>query len=89
MSFIVYTKSSIACPYCNRVKSALAKQGYEFVERDIDNPTIKDELLQRRPNARSVPQVFLLNGYHIGGCDELLALINAGTLDRVVLANSE
>lgn len=75
---IVYTNSNIRCPYCIRAKKALTEQHYTFVERDIANPVIKAELMERRSNARTVPQIFLSDGTYVGGCDDLLALIPEG-----------
>jgi glutaredoxin 3 len=82
--FIVYTNSNIRCPYCVRVKNALTENSYTFVERDIADPVVKQELLTRRPTARSVPQIFLLDGLHIGGHDELISLIKENGLNLLL-----
>lgn len=74
LKFIVYTKSTIACPYCARAKQFLTDRGYGFIERDIAEPETMAELLKKRPTARTVPQIFLMNDYHIGGCDDLMRL---------------
>ena len=38
-------------------------------------------MIQRAGGRTTVPQIFI-NGEHIGGCDELVALDRAGKLDR-------
>jgi len=40
-------------------------------------------MMNRAGGRHSVPQIFI-NGRHIGGCDELLALNAAGTLDTLL-----
>lgn len=86
--FIVYTNSAIRCPYCIRAKQALTEHSYLFEERDIADPTIKNELLEKRPSARTVPQIFLMNDTHIGGCDDLLRLIDQDKLDILIELNT-
>jgi glutaredoxin 3 len=40
-------------------------------------------MLQRAPSARTLPQIFI-GDTHVGGSDDLAALDNAGTLDRML-----
>ena len=85
VQLIVYTNSNIRCPYCIRAKAALTERSYTFEERDIADPVIKQELLTRRPTARTVPQIFVASdGTHIGGCDELLGLIREDGLNLLL-----
>ena len=69
------------CPYCARAKRLLAQKGVAFTEIDVSrDPGKRDEMLARSGGRQSVPQIFI-DGEHIGGADELLALERAGKLD--------
>ncbi|MEO1467290.1 MAG: YlqD family protein, partial [Cyanobacteria bacterium J06633_1] len=45
----------------------------------------KAEMLERAPEARTVPQIFIGDTY-VGGCDDLMALDDAGELDALLAA---
>ncbi|WP_120495367.1 glutaredoxin 3 [Kiloniella sp. EL199] len=76
---IVY--SSMLCPYCVRAKKLLKNKGVTFDEIDVMmEPRRKPEMVEKAGGRTSVPQIFI-NGEHIGGCDELMALESAGNLD--------
>ena len=52
-------------------KNLLEQNGIEFEEKRIDsNVAILDELKEKVPSVRSVPQIFLDNE-HVGGYNEL------------------
>jgi glutaredoxin 3 len=89
MPLTIYTNSAISCPYCVRAKDALTQGGYQFDERDIADPEILAELRQKRPSAKTVPQIFVSNGYHIGGCDDLIALMQKSRLDVLIELNHD
>lgn len=75
----IYT--SPTCPYCHRAKALLGKKGVSFEEIDVvANAARKPEMIERANGGRTVPQIFI-DGDHIGGCDDLYALDNAGGLD--------
>lgn len=84
----IYTNSNIQCPYCIRAKQALLGGSYVFEERDIADPVVKAELMEKRPTARTVPQIFLIDGTHLGGCEDLLILMEKkdgqSTLDLMI-----
>lgn len=74
----IYSKDH--CPYCVKAKMLLQQLGIEFEEIDTSkNPDRVQELLARRPSARTFPQIFI-NGDGIGGCDDLYALHQDGKL---------
>jgi glutaredoxin 3 len=79
----VYTQDW--CPYCVRAKSLLAKKGVEFREIDAPGGTAARAESQARSGRTSVPQIFI-DGKHIGGCDDLVALERAGKLDGLLQA---
>ena len=69
MKAIVYSKAQ--CGYCDMAKNLLEQKGIEFEEKLIDsNVAILDELKEKVPSVRSVPQIFLDNE-HVGGYNEL------------------
>ncbi len=80
----IYTKWG--CPYCSRALALLGTKGVPLTEYDITMGGPKRaEMLERAPSARTVPQIFI-NGYHVGGSDELAALEAAGKLDPLLAA---
>jgi glutaredoxin 3 len=72
------------CPYCSRALRLLQQKGVAF--REIDAPQgseARAESVRRAGGRTSVPQIFI-NGAHIGGCDDLVALDADGGLDRML-----
>ena len=75
----IYT--TMWCPYCARAKSLLDKKGVAYREISLDEePGRRAEMVERSHGGRTVPQIFI-NGEHIGGCDDMMALERAGKLD--------
>ncbi len=69
------------CPYCSRARALLQKKGVAFQEISLDEePGRRTEMVQRAHGGRTVPQIFI-DGEHIGGCDDMVALDRAGRLD--------
>lgn len=78
----IYTK--FACGYCARAKRLLDEKGVDYVEHDITmGGSKRDEMLDRAPNARTVPQIFI-GDTHVGGSDDLAALEREGKLDALL-----
>lgn len=78
----IYT--SPLCGFCHAAKRLLKAKGAEFSEINVlTNPGRKPEMIQRAGGARTVPQIFI-GGVHVGGCDELYALDDAGKLDTLL-----
>ena len=78
----IYTK--MFCGYCSRAKRLLESKDIEYTEYDITmDGEKKREMLDRKPDARTVPQIFI-DGRAIGGSDELAALERAGKLDTML-----
>jgi glutaredoxin 3 len=70
------------CGYCARARALLNKKGVEFTDIDVDADSARrDEMIARSGGGRTVPQIFI-DGAHIGGSDQLVALDQAGQLDR-------
>ena len=74
------------CPYCYRAMALLQEKGVAPVEYDITMGGPKRaEMLERAPGSMTVPQIFI-DGRHIGGCDDLMALDRQGGLDPLLAA---
>jgi glutaredoxin 3 len=79
---ILYTTAF--CGYCARAKALLEQKGVDFEEIDVTFSPEKRAEMKARANGRStVPQIWI-NGQHIGGSDDLLALDAAGKLDPLL-----
>jgi len=78
----IYTKAF--CGYCARAKHLLDGKGVEYTEYDITmGGPDKAAMLERKPDARTVPQIFIA-GQAIGGSDDLAALEREGKLDALL-----
>ncbi|AOL23474.1 glutaredoxin 3 [Erythrobacter litoralis] len=78
----IYTK--FACPFCVRAKQLLDAKGAAYNEYDITMGGPKrEEMMERAPLARTVPQIFI-GPVHVGGFDDLSALERTGRLDPLL-----
>ena len=78
----IYTKAF--CGFCVRAKHLLDSKGVDYAEYDITMGGEKrDEMMERVPNARTVPQIFI-DDQAIGGSDDLAALEREGKLDALL-----
>ena len=76
--------SNLFCPFCYRAKKLLKLKEQQFDEIDVlTPPKRKAEMVERAGGRTSVPQIFI-DGYHVGGCDELYALEADGKLDPLL-----
>ena len=71
------------CPYCIAAKRLLAKKGVAYTEIDVGGQPAKRAAMAQRTGRTSVPQIFI-GGTHVGGCDDLHALDDAGKLDPML-----
>jgi glutaredoxin 3 len=77
------------CPYCQDAKELLAGKGVEFHEIDASgNREIRQEMMARANGRSTFPQIFI-GATHIGGCDDLYALEEAGKLDTLLAQTKE
>jgi glutaredoxin 3 len=80
----IYTKAS--CGFCVRAKRMLEMKKVEYREIPVDRGgPPKEEMVQRAKGRSTVPQIFI-NGHHVGGCDDLMALEYDGKLDALLAA---
>lgn len=81
---VIYTKST--CPYCHAAKDLLRRKGAAFSEVSVDGDRAAQAAMAQKAGGRStVPQIFI-DGAHVGGCDDLYALDEAGRLDPMLAA---
>lgn len=72
--------STAVCPYCVRAEQLLRARGVHDIEKvriDLD-PGRRQEMMEKT-GRRTVPQIYI-GERHIGGCDDLIALDQAGEL---------
>ncbi|MGH7000346.1 MAG: glutaredoxin 3 [Stellaceae bacterium] len=76
--------TTMFCPYCARARGLLQKKGVDFTDIDVMGDDDRREEMIARANGRyTVPQIFI-DGRHIGGSDELVALDRDGKLDSLL-----
>ena len=72
------------CPYCLSAKELLRRKGVPFLEINVaGEPQRRAEMIARADGRTTVPQIFV-DDRHLGGCDDLYALEEAGELDRLL-----
>lgn len=71
------------CPFCIRARGLLEHKGWDFEEVRVDgDPSLRREMMDKS-GRHTVPQIWI-GEHHVGGCDELMMLERAGTLDNLV-----
>lgn len=74
--YTIYTKPN--CPFCRKAKRLFTNNYFEFQEKDITDPKLREELLSRVPDAKTVPQIIdEENGTVIGGYEDFLKILSA------------
>jgi glutaredoxin 3 len=72
------------CPYCVSAKELLRRKGAEFIEINVaGDREVRARMVERAGGRMTVPQIFIGNT-HVGGCDDLYALDDAGGLDPLL-----
>lgn len=78
----IYTTPT--CGYCAAAKRLLKTKGVAFTETDVSmDPALRATMMERAGGRRTVPQIFI-GGSHVGGCDDLYGLDDAGKLDAML-----
>ena len=81
---LIYTK--VGCSFCMAAKSLLRRKGLAFTEIDVTGRPEEQQAMSVKANGRrTVPQIFI-GATHVGGCDELYDLEDAGGLDSLLPA---
>lgn len=64
----------------------LESKGVAFQEISVDfGGAEKEKMVQRARGRTTVPQIFI-GEFHVGGCDDLIALERDGKLDGLIAA---
>ena len=79
---VIYTTST--CPFCHAAKALLRTKAAPFEEIGVDGDRAARAAMAAKAGGRStVPQIFI-GDTHVGGCDDLHALEDAGKLDALL-----
>lgn len=75
--------STMTCPFCFKAKGLLNELNIPFNEISVDlKPKLREEMAAKSGRT-SVPQIWFGDS-HIGGCDDLYALHDAGSLSEAL-----
>lgn len=78
----IYTR--MACGYCTAAKRLLDRKGVAYTEHDASfSQELRQEMIRRASGRSTFPQIFV-GDTHVGGCDDLYALEDAGRLDGLL-----
>ena len=81
---VIYTRDF--CYYSEAAKELLTHKGVAFREINASgNRELRQQMIERANGGSTFPQVFI-GDTHVGGCDELYALEEAGRLDALLAA---
>jgi glutaredoxin 3 len=79
---VIYTRDF--CYYSDAARELLTQKGVAFREINATgNRELRNEMIERANGGSTFPQVFI-GDIHVGGCDELYALEEAGKLDALL-----
>lgn len=80
----IYTRPM--CAFCYKAKKLLDSKGVSYSEYNIwEEDGKKEEMSQRSNGGQTVPQIFI-DDVHVGGCDDLFAAENDGSLEKMLSA---
>ncbi len=68
----IYSKNQ--CPYCDKAKFALKDETDVTVKNISEDPNYLTELMEKNPNARTMPQIYR-DDQLIGGYDQLTIVL--------------
>jgi glutaredoxin 3 len=64
MNIVIYSKDH--CPNCVTAKAMLASKSISFEEKKVEDPEVLKELLEKYPEAKQLPQIFI-DDQRVGG----------------------
>jgi glutaredoxin 3 len=81
---VIYTRDF--CYYSDAARDLLTRKGVAFREINATgNRELRSEMIERANGGSTFPQIFI-GATHVGGCDDLYALEEAGRLDALLAA---
>lgn len=82
MHVVIYTRPE--CKFCNNAKSLLNSKNIMFSEQKLGEDFTRDFLKENYPSAMTYP-VVVVDGFHIGGYEELKNLLTENHDNRKFL----
>ncbi|UXM95551.1 glutaredoxin 3 [Bartonella sp. HY329] len=87
MSITIYIKTG--CPYCAKALALLEQKNVEFTTIEAaSDPQVRAQMRERANGRNTFPQIFI-GDIHVGGCDDLFALDEAGKLDELLQSHKK
>jgi glutaredoxin len=87
MAIEIYSKNN--CSFCEQAKQILKIHGKDYIEYKLDEDFTREILLSKFPEAKTFP-VIVMDGFNIGGFDQLKRHLTEGTSDnRKILMENE
>lgn len=86
MNVLIYTKPD--CPYCTSAKTLLSTKGIGYTEMKLNEDFTREFLLENYPTAKTFP-VIVLDGFYIGGYEQLKTKLNESLNNTQKLLNEE
>ena len=87
MPIEIYSKNN--CSFCEQAKQILKIHGKDYIEYKLDEDFTREILLSKFPEAKTFP-VIVMDGFNIGGFDQLKRHLTEGTSDnRKILMENE
>ena len=81
---VIYTRDF--CYYSDAARDLLTRKGVAFKEINATgNRELRSEMIERANGGSTFPQIFI-GETHVGGCEDLYALEEAGKLDALLAA---
>lgn len=78
MAIELYSKDN--CNFCEQAKQLLRMHKKDFIEYKLDEDFTREILLSKFPEAKTFP-VVVVDGFHIGGYQQLQRQINEESID--------
>lgn len=76
--------TTAVCPFCIRAKHLLKSKGVTQIDEvRIDLDSAQRDHMMQLTQRRTVPQIFI-GEHHVGGCDDLEALVKSGGLEALL-----
>ncbi len=70
-------------PFSMRVRAIFKSRDHSYIEHDVSQPEVYQEMLNRTSGAETTPQIFI-NDRYIGDYDDLVAYTKSGELDDML-----
>jgi glutaredoxin 3 len=81
---VIYTRDF--CYYSDAARELLTRKGVTFKDVNATGKReLRAEMIEKANGASTFPQIFI-GDTHVGGCDDLYALEDAGKLDALLAA---